>query len=55
MQGFALGTAKHAFISARMERMGLLHERLMDLIGSAEATGYLVQAMDEGYHSPESW
>jgi hypothetical protein len=47
MYGLALGMTKHDFISARMEHMGILHERLTDLIGRTEATGYLVQAMDD--------
>lgn len=47
MYGLALGTSRHDFISSRMDRMGILHERLGDLIGYTEATSYLLHVMDQ--------
>jgi len=33
LTGLAYGTAKHEFITARMERMGQLHTELQSLVG----------------------
>lgn len=41
MNGLALGTARHAFINARMERVGACQEVLADHIGT-EAANQLV-------------
>jgi hypothetical protein len=49
MYGVSSGTSKHAFISARMEHMGILHQRLAHFIGTNDATRYLIQAMDRKY------
>ena len=54
MYGFASGMSKHDFITSRMERMGMLHERLGDLIGSTEATHYLLDIMSQDAASPMS-
>jgi len=35
MYGFAQGSAKHEFITARMENMGNLHSKLHDLVGDS--------------------
>jgi hypothetical protein len=43
--GIALGIAKHRFITQRMERMGMFHEKLNELIGEEEGTQFLIQAM----------
>jgi hypothetical protein len=43
--GIALGVAKHQFITQRMERMGMLHEELNELLGEEEGTRLLIQAM----------
>ncbi len=47
MYGLAQGVSRHQFITVRMERMGMLHERLESLIGSAEATKYLIDTIDK--------
>src|SRR5260370_32477214 len=47
MYGFAAGSGKHEFITARMENMGRCHERLKDLMGEREATLALAQAMEQ--------
>jgi len=49
MYGLASGTSRHDFISSRMEQMGVLHSRLGDLIGNAEATHYLLDVMNQEY------
>ena len=33
LSGFAYGSAKHEFITARMENMGRLHEKLHAIVG----------------------
>ena len=38
LTGLAQGTARHQFITARMEQMGKLHEELVMLIGAEQAT-----------------
>ncbi len=46
LYGPAQGISKHQFITARMERMGILHEQLKGLIGD-EADQYLISAMEK--------
>ncbi len=46
MYGPAQGISKHQFITARMERMGRLHEKLKSFIGD-EADYYLISAMEK--------
>ncbi len=55
MYGFAAGTAKHEFITARMENMGKCHEKLIALVGEREATKALAQALEQAGNeaSPE--
>ncbi len=45
LYGAALGTAQHQFITRRMERMGILHEELKELVGEEESVRLLVQVM----------
>lgn len=45
MYGYA-EVAKHEAITARMERMGALHEELRAIVGEEEAVKVLVRAMD---------
>ncbi len=35
MTGLAYGTAKHDFITTRMENMGKIHNQLHDIVGDA--------------------
>jgi hypothetical protein len=35
LTGLAYGLSQHAFITARMEHIGLLHEQLKNLVGNA--------------------
>lgn len=46
LYGAALGAAKHQFITSRMERMGILHEELKELVGEEEGIRLLIQVME---------
>ena len=46
LYGASLGAAQHQFITCRMERMGILHEELKELVGEEEGVRLLVQVMD---------
>jgi len=48
LSGLAQGTARHKFISARMERIGQIHEELQRLVGPEQAT-LLVTETVQGY------
>jgi hypothetical protein len=43
----AYGTAKHQFITARMESLGRCQESLMQLVGTPEGVRLTVQALDQ--------
>jgi hypothetical protein len=48
MSGLASGVSKHAFITARMERMGQSFDQLSELVGSRqEAMKEVVAALEE--------
>jgi hypothetical protein len=48
LTGLASGVSKHAFITARMERMGQSFEQLSELVGSRqEAMKEVVEALEE--------
>jgi hypothetical protein len=47
MYGFAAGTTRHEFITARMENMGRFHEQLITLVGKQEATRALAEALEQ--------
>lgn len=40
-------TAKHAFISKRMENIGACQQQLAELVGEQEATGFVYQVFSE--------
>lgn len=46
LTGLALGTTKHEFITARMERLTLCHEQLSQHVGIQEASRLLVERME---------
>src|SRR5260370_41422847 len=46
LTGFAGGSSKHAFITARMERMAACHETLTGLVGEHEAGKVLPEALE---------
>ncbi len=45
LTGFAYGTAKHEFITRRMEQIGTCHETLKQLVGEQEATRMLAETL----------
>ena len=47
LSGTAYGTAKHQFITGRMERIGTCHEALKHLVGEREATRMMVKTLEE--------
>ncbi len=51
--GLAAGTAKHQFITARMERIGQLHSALGEIVGEDQATALLVATLEDVSHSPD--
>jgi len=46
MSGLAYGTAQHAFITARMENMGIIQDELQQLIGEDKAIKLVAQALE---------
>lgn len=47
MHGPSVGTAKHEFINARLERMGIYHEQLKGLVGEEEAIKAVARAIQQ--------
>jgi hypothetical protein len=45
LHGLSQGTAQHAFITQRMERMAACHETLKGLVGEQEASKLLAEAL----------
>ena len=46
LHGLAAGTTRHDFISARMEHIQTVSQRLIDTIGKEEALPLIVAAID---------
>ena len=46
LSGLAQGTARHNFITARMENMAKLQNELEKLVGDREAIGLVAQRLD---------
>ena len=47
LTGFAWGTAKHAFIDARMKRVDHYHEQLIQQVGEQEAAHTICNLYDQ--------
>lgn len=47
LTALAYGTAKHKFITARLERMGAHHQALKHLVGEQEATRMMAETLEE--------
>ena len=45
LSGLAQGTARHKFISAKMERIGQIHEELQRLVGPEQATELVTETL----------
>ncbi len=46
LNGLAYGSAKHQFITRRMEQIGTYHETLQHLVGEQEATKMLAETLE---------
>ncbi len=46
LYGLAFGTAKHEFITNKMEQMGRLHEKLQTIVGEAQAVKLLAETLE---------
>ena len=53
LSGLASGTAKHEFITARMERMGELQNELCQLVGADQAIELFAHALEDGSEMPD--
>jgi hypothetical protein len=54
LYGPAQGTAQHAFITVKMERIGECHEALKVLVGEHEANMLLVETLEQaGTREPD--
>lgn len=47
LTGFASGSARHEFITARMENIGQLHSNLQHLVGEQDAVALLAQTLEQ--------
>ena len=47
LTGLAVGTAKHWFITRRMERIGAHQQRLSALVGEQASVAFVTQVMEE--------
>jgi aspartate oxidase len=47
LHGLSQGMSQHAFITRRMERMGILHDKLKEIVGEQEAAKILAEALDK--------
>ena len=45
LSGLAQGTARHAFIAAKMKRMGQIHEELQRLVGPEQAIRLVAETL----------
>lgn len=45
LSGLAQGTTRHKFISAKMERMGQIHEELQRLVGPEQAIQLITETL----------
>ena len=52
-RGLAQGTARHDFINARQENIGVCHEALQELVGENEAIKLVAQALNAVQDSPK--
>ncbi len=47
LHGLAFGTAKHQFITSKMEQMGKLHEKLQTMVGEEQAVKLLAETLEK--------
>jgi hypothetical protein len=54
LSGLASGTARHDFITTRMEQMGRLHNELRELVGEESAIAMVVHTLEQGIEDAPS-
>ena len=47
LTGLSAGSAKHSFITARLEQIGVYHERLVSMVGEVQATQLVIELAEE--------
>lgn len=47
LNGLALGTGQHLFITKRMENIAVYHETLKQMVGEQEASKVLVEVLEQ--------
>jgi hypothetical protein len=52
LSAFAYGSTQHAFITQRMENMGVLHNRLKVLVGDVPALEMIIEQLDTASDVP---
>ena len=48
LTGLSAGSAKHSFITARLEQIGAYHEQLASLVGVVQATQLVIELAEQG-------
>ena len=47
LTGLSAGSAKHSFITARLEQIAVYHEQLVSLVGEVQATYLVIEQASE--------
>lgn len=47
LTGLSAGSAKHSFITARLEQIGAYHEQLVSLVGEVQATQLVIELAEQ--------
>ena len=47
LTGLSAGSAKHSFITARLEQIGVYHEQLASLVGEVQATQLVIELAEQ--------
>ena len=47
LTGLSAGSAKHSFITAKLEQIGAYHEQLVNLVGEVQATHLVIELAEE--------
>jgi hypothetical protein len=47
LTGLSAGSAKHSFITARLEQIGAYHEQLASMVGEIQATQLIIELAEQ--------
>ena len=47
LTGLSAGSAKHSFITARLEQIGVYHEQLASMVGEIQATQLIIELAEQ--------